>query len=428
MYSAIPLYEADDHPQKRVVDLEISFSGKVWKLLGRSGAETELRPVRALQNPDAVLPVLLGSGLGHALAYLLEKTGGPVAVVDAEAPLLEITELRERYKDNPRVFWIDSPDQADPAEALSLLSRWQMENGGLPFAPIALSLYLRLRPALYKSLREAIATSAKNDFWSKARYLKFKGDIPRILLITSQYFLMGEIIAACKRLAIPHRFLETGGKEKGCTEFVEELLSAVMEFKPDFVLTINHLGVDQEGVLIDLLERLELPLASWFVDNPDLILSLYSKLVSPMSTLFTWDTDNIGPLKELGFEHVSYLPLAADVERFFPGAPGPDIPAWHADVSFVGNSMVGKTRTKLAAAEPDSVLKDIFHEGAIAFGASDERSCRTFLEKKYPEAFASYCALQTPQQRLSYETALTWESTRLYRLPVWNGLCCFLHS
>ena len=73
----------------------------------------------------------------------------------------------------------------------------------------------------------------------------------------------------------------------GCAEFVEELLRAVVEFKPDFVFTVNHLGVDREGVLIDLLARLELPLASWFVDNPHLILYVYDRLNSPWTSIFT---------------------------------------------------------------------------------------------------------------------------------------------
>ena len=184
-------------------------------------------------------------------------------------------------------------------------------------------------------MRDSLNASQNFDFWGKARYAKFAAWPPRILLLTSQYFLMGELKAACERLDIPHYFLDVGANEIGRNEFVEELLQSVLTFRPDFVLTVNHLGVDREGILAGLLEKMKLPLASWFVDNPHLILSMYRKLVNPWTALFTWDRDNLPSLRDMGFEHAHYLPLAADVQRFRP-APAKDVPAsWQAPVSFV---------------------------------------------------------------------------------------------
>lgn len=120
----------------------------------------------------------------------------------------------------------------------------------------------------------------------------------------------------------------------------------MVSFKPDCCITLNHMGVDVEGVLMDLLARLQLPLASWFVDNPHLIIHLYSRCVSPWTALFTWDADNIESLRRTGFEHVFYLPLGTDPDRFHPSrAAVPD--AWKADISFVGNSMLYKVGGRL---------------------------------------------------------------------------------
>ncbi|MDE5682541.1 MAG: DUF3880 domain-containing protein, partial [Mailhella sp.] len=84
------------------------------------------------------------------------------------------------------------------------------------------------------------------------------------------------------------------------------------------LLTLHHLVVDREGGLMDLINKLELPFISWFVDNPHLILYSYEGLTSPFLHIFTWDFDNVPSLKAKGFNNVYYLPLGTDAERFNP--------------------------------------------------------------------------------------------------------------
>ncbi len=396
----------------RLADLCLQVEGKCWRVLGRGGPEAEERSVREfLAAPDG-LPVLLGAGLGHGLDLLLSEWDGPVAVVDKETAIQKAAGLPERLGDVwERLLWVRADD---PKAALADLTRWQMAHGGRPLHPLAHSVYARLDRGYYGGLREALAASKDFDFWARARYPKFKEWPPRVLLITSKYFLMGEIIAACERLGAPHRFLDLGAKEVGCAEFVEELLRAVVEFRPDFVFTVNHLGVDREGVLIDLLARLELPLASWFVDNPHLILYVYDRLNSPWTSIFTWDVDNIASLRAMGFEHVRYMPLATDTHRFRPGQPGR--PAWRSRVSFVGNSMVTKVEKRLEAAEPPASLAGAYEEIAAGFMESDERSVRAYLEHSHPEHLPAFQSMDSIERRLAFEALVTWEATRRYRL------------
>jgi len=397
----------------RLADLCLHVDGKCWRLLGRGGPETEERGARDFLAAPQGLPVLLGAGLGHGLALLLAHWDGPLAVVDKEAAILAASGARGRIPDTDaqRVLWLDA---ADPAATLAALTRWQMAQGGRPFHPLPHPVYARLDRAYYGGLREALAASRDFDFWARARYPKFREWPPRVLLVTSKYFLMGEIIAACERLGAPHRFLDLGAKEVGCAEFVEELLRAVVEFRPDFVFTVNHLGVDREGVLVDLLHRLELPLASWFVDNPHLILSVYERLCSPLTALFTWDADNLASLRELGFEHVRYMPLATDTHRFRPGAPGRG--QWKARVSFVGNSMVTKVAKRLEAAAPPPALADAFEDIAAGFRESDERSVPAYLAHSRPGLFSAFLGMDGIERRLAFEALITWEATRQYRL------------
>lgn len=392
----------------RITDVRILRDDRTQHLGGRRGGEAELGRAARIEG-TSVLPVFLGAGLGVGLADVLERTGGPVAVVDAETAILDLTGVRGTWQDDPRVCWLDSED-ADTA--LATLTRWQLRHAGRPFAPIIDPFYARLRPELYRVLAERLEISRKVDFWNQARYPKFRSPVPRVLLLTSSYFLMGELESACARLGYATCYVELPSQEVGSQEFVERILSEILRFRPDFVLTINHLGVDKEGILTDLLARLELPLASWFVDNPHLILYVYENLSSEWVTLFTWDADNIESLQAQGFSRVHYLPLATDPHRFVL-APGVKP---HRDVAFVGNSMVHKVRAKLARYSFPQVLLDNLDGLAREFMHSGTLSVARFLDEQHPLEASAFQALADMDMRLAYETLVTWQATLLYRL------------
>jgi spore maturation protein CgeB len=406
------------HAGGTLVDIGLHTAQRDLFMLGSGGAERELAMLRELDRFPAALPVLLGAGMGHAIAALLRllPPDAPFAVADKEADLQALTGVRKRFPD-PRILWIDSPQSE---QAVTGLTRWQMLHGGRALLPVPHPFYMRLDDAWYKTLLHALRASARADFWSKAAKPRFTGAAARVLLITSKYFLVGEMVEACRRLGYPHRLLTLEDEQIAGRAFVEHLLRAVIDFHPDCVLTMNHLGVDREGILSDMLARLRLPLGSWFVDNPHLILHLYDKLVSPWTTIFTWDADNLSSVRELGFEHVFYLPLATDVTRFRPPDRGsrPSLPAWRSRVSFVGNSMVYKVALRMKAVRPPPALILGYRRLAAAFGASDERSVRRFLLEHPatpPAVTRAYLALPDDEARLAYEAMLTWEATRQYR-------------
>ena len=392
----------------RLADLKVFPGAKSWTLWGRRGPEAE---AELLPPAGAALPVLLGSGLGLALERLLER-GGPVAVVDREAPILACTGLRRRFHGHPGLLWLDDPD---PKQVLAALTNWQAEQGGRPFAPVALSLWLRLDPDYYGVLQQALDASQRVDFWAKARQPRFAQAVPRVLLFQRPYFLMEEITRALTALGLPWLGLDVGPGPGMRPGFVEELLAAAVEFKPDFALTVNHFGLDREGRMSELLERLGLPLASWFVDNPHLILSRYEGLNRPGTALFTWDQDNVESLAAQGFGHVHYLPLATDPLRFRPDA-GPVPDAWRAPVSFVGNSMRRAVDGCLEQLSGQPELTAEYEALAAGFAESRETSITAFLAARAPEAWARSQALPDLESRLAFESLLTWEATRQYRL------------
>ena len=398
--------------QSSLTDILINKQGREMLMLTPGGPKRELDIAKAYlaDYKQGHLPVLLGSGLGYALNEILNNTDSDIAVVDKESKILAHTKLDQQA--NKRITWINNQT---PGHALTQLTKWQKEHGNLTFAPCTLPFYLRLDRDYYATIQKSLEMNQHFNFWQKAQYPKFQKQEPKILLITSKYFLIGEIIDACERMDISYRLLQITDDEIAHNEFIERLLKIVIEFKPDFAFTINHLGVDREGLLMDLLEQLKLPLASWFVDNPHLILYKYQGLNSPWTSIFTWDVDNIKSLRENGFQHVFYLPLGTTPERFKSPAPFAVPNNWNADVSFVGNSMIYKVAMRMKAAKPCKELLHVYRDLANGFSKHEERSVYAYLSSQHPELLNAYASLESTERQLSFETMITWEATRQYR-------------
>ena len=115
-------------------------------------------------SPGKHLPVLIGSGAGHAalaLAERLEKECGKnfaLAVVDKELPILEASGIRERLSRFQGIRWVD----AQTAEsAVRELTRWQEEHGGKPLFHFSHPFYLRLDKVRWAAERKALNAHAQ---------------------------------------------------------------------------------------------------------------------------------------------------------------------------------------------------------------------------------------------------------------------------
>ncbi|BDQ35356.1 CgeB family protein [Pseudodesulfovibrio portus] len=404
-YTAEPVIRDDS-----LADVRIRVNGKTWHLWGRAGLDREA--ALAAEVPPDTLPVLIGSGLGHCLEKLLQR-GLPVAVVDRETPLLALTGAKESAQGRPTVLWVDDPD---PKAAFDRIAQWAQTQGNQILHPVVMPLYPRLDRQYYGALNETVKAAGRTDFWSLARYPKFRSENPKILFFDSSYFLCDEIHAGLDRLGAAHRTIHLDDLETGSNEFIETLLKAVIDFRPDFALTVNHFGLDREGKLAGLLDDLGLPLASWFVDNPHLILFDYAHPGTGNTVLFTFDADNLDQLREKGFANVHHLPLATDPERFRTGSAAAGNPEWACDVSFVGNSMTAPVARSLAGAGLPSRLLEEYEDVARAFGESGENRVDRFLARHRPDWQKAVAGLDERENRLACESLLTWEATRQYRL------------
>ncbi|SMF37538.1 CgeB family protein [Desulfovibrio gilichinskyi] len=388
-------------------DICISAANKTKHMWGKFGPEKEAR--LASEVTAEKIPLLIGSGLGIAAQILLEQTKRPLLILDCEEPILAVSDLKRKFQNHQNVCWINTSSPANAVRHILELKR----QYNLEIQLLTIHFYLRLSPfyaEVTRLIESGSAIESQTPSWPK-----FQSENPRILLLTSQYFLMGEIVAACERQSIPHMFINMDAKEMDLEAFVSRISSALNIFRPDFVLTVNHLGVDQEGVLNNLLHKFNIPLASWFVDNPMLLLPLYKAQADINTAIFTWDADRMDSLRDMGFENIFHLPLGTDQTRFKP-SNGCSEPKWDRDVSFVGNSMVHKTARRLEAAKLDDLLKLRWKEIAHEFANKSEPSVYNYLKTDFPELIQNYEKLDSPYRKLAFETLIIWQATLEYRL------------
>ncbi len=417
---------------ERLVDVRIEQAGKIRHMFGR-GAQAQERALSDKAVACQGLIVFLGSGLGLAIQTVVESTDVPILIVDCEADILECTGVKQKIAQEERVVWLSS-NEYDARAVAACIFDFASKQGVDSIHCLAHPAYFRLHTDFYKGLNALLEQygsdvpsarasfgsdtplpNEKSQLFDRLRRPRFTTWPPRVLLLTSKLFLMGEVVAAFDRLGVPYTYVDIGADVVDADEFVSLLLSHVDAFRPDFILTVNHLGVDREGILAELLRRLDIPLASWFVDNPELMLALYADPVPPNCAVFTWDADNVVMLKQMGFPLVEYLPLAVDEKRFHPGVQLPHNHPWRTRVSFVGNSMVTKTQLRLQRAALDPNLTAFAPTLAQLFCQHGSTSVRSFLESEYPQVAEQCHALGDAERCLAFETYIAWEATRLYR-------------
>jgi spore maturation protein CgeB len=195
-------------------------------------------------------------------------------------------------------------------------------------------------------------------------YPKFSGRT-RLLILETGYFFDRSWAHAAQSLGweclgVPSAM--TGGLGR---EEIRSLLSAIIEFRPDFILTSNYAGMDVEGVFARFFDDARIPYVSWFTDTPRMILYGRKMHVSPYSIAATWERAYTEHFKGLGFENIVFLPLATDPEHF-SGAPAGE---FARELAFVGSSMIAQSAEAVASfGDRPEVIEAVaraFEEGRV---------------------------------------------------------------
>ncbi len=119
---------------------------------------------------------------------------------------------------------------------------------------------------------------------------------------------------------------------------VEELEHAVRRYRPDLLAAINYV----EGTA-EFCETVGCDLLCWEIDPSTTRLRPLAA-PAPRAHLFTYRRRHVDAFREAGFDHVEYLPLAADTERRRPlDLTDEERAAYGAPVTYVGASMVAES-------------------------------------------------------------------------------------
>ena len=284
------------------------------------------------------LPVLLGCGTGRVMEQLSAHFQGAVAVVDAEGAIQKAFEARKHLPLELDVLWVDEED-AD--QILEELRSWQAKHEGAALRVFASSTYLKIRPRLYATILRGL----KSRLGKGEKAPGCGGRLPRILLLRFNYFLEQEILAGLRAQDAPVReFAPQQDELADANAYVQGLLQAVGEWRPDYVLSVNSLASDAGGALSDLLQRLGVGYVTWFVDSPELFLHGRELPEGGGTVFFSCDPDfraKLAPQTKGALDNVHYLPLAADHTRFDLKSEVTSLEP-RMKVSFLGTTWVDK--------------------------------------------------------------------------------------
>ena len=391
---------------------------KTLAIHSRHAPEREAESLTAGIDPDAEAPVvLLGMGLGYPLISLAEKLPPDRTIVLVE-PDMDLFRLALEHLDmayalkRPGLILLVGLDEDDTIKAVS---RLQVEHRFSPICLIPLKSLVKARPDVYQGLEAGLRDMTGDALRKRLTYPRFDRDKLKVLIVNSKYYLIPEVEAGLSTLGHEYRRLMIRDKEFSSEEVVRDLLRVTAEFQPDFMLTINHLGFDREGILTRLIENVGLPFASWYVDSPTLILTHYHHNRSELGAIFLWDSDYIEDVKNIGFDKVHYLPLAADVTRFNPknGRRNP-LRSLACDVSFVGNSMTGPVSRKIRELGVPDDFTPHLERMARAFITHPDKMAGSVIDQK-TKAHPYYQSLD--QRRvIDLGALITWRATQIYRL------------
>jgi spore maturation protein CgeB len=399
--------------KKGVLSLQVTAEGGLSKAL-HSLYDPEKEAVALVDGLSCAgqsLIVVLGLGLGYHVVELARRyPDAELVIVEASD---EIHELAREYGkldafSDRTTFLVGLP----PAEALRRITRLQLQSGMRPLSILRLPAALSVFRNEYEPIENALEKAREARIWDRLKYRKFGQEQIGVLLIDFDYFLTQEIKRALE--CTGHQVSKVGIKKGENGEaIVAKLIAIILERRPDFLLTINHLGFDEDGVLTSFLQAIEMPVASWYVDSPNLIVKGFRANVSPYTTLFLWDKGYVKDMESMGFEAVSYLPLATD-ERVFRPMHDPQrrgvVSA--CDAGFVGNSMVEPVRERMSrVATGLHPLVNQLSEQPLRSRASFP-DLLTNLDNK---ARARIEALDAAD-RIDLEAAVLWKRTQRYRL------------
>lgn len=379
---------------------------------------------RSLASLDAdakQMLVIVGGGLGH-LAREARRRG-----------FFQVLELEpsewESFRNGCESLFPGSGPRTtgSPKELLAHVTRSQMRAGWPDLHVLHNPAYARALPEWSRALAEGLGTGTVPCSMKRLVPLKNR-QVESVLLLDSGYYCIDDCARAFEELGM--RVTRVPVEERAAasptrinaalrasSNFVDRLLAALREGRPDIVFCVNHLGVDAEGRFTDLLGSLRIPLVVWYVDSPRFILDKGHVPGPEHTQVFCWERAWMPFLAECGFAEVSHLPLAGSL-RFLKSAEN------RRDCSLVAGSNQGALRKwfmRLPAAARDRVRLD-----ELASQLAAEDPCR-LPDARLQELLDQerYSGMAQSEHGREFDSLLSYMILRLTRddrLALWQTL------
>ena len=260
-------------------------------------------------------------------------------------------------------------------------------------------------------------------------YPKFKpGGKPRMMVMKSDYFVVADAVSIARELGWAVHELPTSLGKHGESSYIKEMLMAIVDFRPDFLLTINHIGFDEKGILAGILEDFNIPLASWFVDHPLPILGGAEQNARGTSQIFCFERTALPWLKQIGFEDPVHLPTASNPNTFYPSRVQPGRAAQlGAPLTLVAGSWWEKARTSFSP-EVHTLAQEMAKERSMDRGfVRDElegylNNPQRRGDRKHGLAAQAALAETSMQARIAFVEALRELEPVVYGDEHWKNL------
>ena len=390
--------------------------------------EEARRFTSTLEFSSNTILVILGVGMGYHVEQVIKSTHKqPLVFVEKEPCLLKafFSSIRlKQYCVNREIYFVTGKDWEN---VVSTISHIQARCNYLPFSIVHHIPSCRAYNKFYGKISGKLNAAATLNITAKLRYSKFQTDKLRILIINSKYYLLGEIYNSLIKMNHQVRvvMIEADKGKEGKQDVIENIITEILSFRPDFILTVNHLGFDREGILTRFFTDIEMPYASWYVDSPVFILEDFKKQISPYLTIFVWDTDYINDLKNQGFENVYPLPLATDPD-IFKKTTGRSNPFQYLKcaVGFVGNSGEKIISQCMDEINQEKLPKRLLDKIALQYIDSEKRFVGDLELKLNNDEQQRYEWCMSNMKDV-IEPAVTWRATQIYRLACVEKLLSF---
>ncbi len=245
----------------------------------------------------------------------------------------------------------------------------------------------------------------KNSYLSSyLKYDKFAAGSCTIVMLDTGYLTVADCIRGFEKSGHKVYTISPGD------EFIKRLLTLLVEVKPDFLMSVNHLGFDEEGKLTQLLSELNIPFAIWYVDSPTYVLKDDPRNVSDHCSLFCWDSCYLDRMEKMGYVSPLHLPLATDPDVFRP--LNRSVGSQENSLSFVGNSM--KFATESFRDRVSSTAYQKLRKSAVA---------RQLESRQLPMGeILRQLGVPAGDKSLDLEASFVWEATKEYRLRLVEAL------